>query len=96
MPTDDLLTWQRCNHFSEAKHLTRKDLLKRQLHRFAAAHGRTFDVMPTTFLVCASFAWDLSSPGKRCLFCLGLPPFLSPLGHRDLRRAAKLLEDLVQ
>jgi hypothetical protein len=32
-PLGDLLSWQRVNHFPEAKQLTRKDLLKRHMVR---------------------------------------------------------------
>jgi len=36
---DDLLAWQRVNHYPGAKELTRKDLLKRHLARCNALHG---------------------------------------------------------
>ncbi len=36
VPTSELLVWQRVNHFSEARQLTRKDLLKKHLAKYQA------------------------------------------------------------
>ncbi|KAG2495208.1 hypothetical protein HYH03_006814 [Edaphochlamys debaryana] len=56
-PAGELLTWQRVNHYAEARQLTRKDLLKKHLARYQAMHntGRSaalFDrLTPTTFVL---------------------------------------------
>ena len=49
---DELLPWQRVNHFPQARQLTRKDLLKKHLHRqrkLSERAAREFDIMPLTF-----------------------------------------------
>ncbi|KAJ0398676.1 hypothetical protein P43SY_006254 [Pythium insidiosum] len=49
-----LLVWQKVNHFKQAKALTRKDCLKRNLGKYAALGGRlrqAFDIAPMTFLL---------------------------------------------
>ncbi|GLC66151.1 hypothetical protein PLESTF_000390500 [Pleodorina starrii] len=57
VPVSELLVWQRVNHFSEARQLTRKDLLKKHLAKYQAMHntGRSaalFDrLTPTTFVL---------------------------------------------
>ena len=54
-PLQDLLVWQKVNHFPEAKQLTRKDLLNKHLVRYQVMHGSNsrlgplFACMPTTF-----------------------------------------------
>jgi hypothetical protein len=48
----ELLPWQRVNHFPQARHLTRKDLLKKHLQRQRQLSERlaeSFDIMPLTF-----------------------------------------------
>jgi hypothetical protein len=48
----ELLPWQRVNHFPQARHLTRKDLLKKHLQRQRQLSDRlaeSFDIMPLTF-----------------------------------------------
>jgi len=56
-PMGDLLSWQRVNHFPEAKQLTRKDLLKRHMVRHQIMHGSNsrvahlFCCLPTTFVL---------------------------------------------
>jgi hypothetical protein len=47
----ELLPWQRVNHFPQARHLTRKDLLKKHLQRQRQLSERlaeSFDIMPLT------------------------------------------------
>ncbi|KXZ49179.1 hypothetical protein GPECTOR_22g769 [Gonium pectorale] len=57
VPTNELLVWQRVNHFSEARQLTRKDFLKKHLAKYQNMHntGRSamlFDrLIPTTFVL---------------------------------------------
>ncbi|GFR52132.1 hypothetical protein Agub_g14647 [Astrephomene gubernaculifera] len=57
VPANELLVWQRVNHFAEARQLTRKDLLKKHLAKYQAMHntGRAaslFDrLTPTTFVL---------------------------------------------
>jgi tubulin polyglutamylase TTLL5 len=49
-----LIVWQRVNHFSDSKQLTRKDLLKKNLQRYADMSNKTaseFEIMPLTFLL---------------------------------------------
>lgn len=51
---NQLLTWQRVNHFHDSKQLTRKDLLKKNLQRFTDMTGKVaeaFEIMPQTFLL---------------------------------------------
>lgn len=54
-PLQDLLVWQRVNHFPESRQLTRKDLLAKHLARYQLMHGSSaklghlFSCMPTTF-----------------------------------------------
>ena len=48
----ELLPWQKVNHFPQARQLTRKDLLKKHLHRQRMRSDRAaeaFDIMPLTF-----------------------------------------------
>ena len=60
----EALVWQRANHFDNARHLTRKDLLKKRLERCAAVHagavkggsGSPFAVMPTTYVLPGEYA----------------------------------------
>eukprot|EP00798_Chlamydomonas_sp_ICE-L_P012583 gene12583-15807_t len=54
VPFNDLMIWQKVNHFPEAKQLTRKDLLKRHLVKYQVMHGggklgAQFDILPTTY-----------------------------------------------
>ena len=52
----ELLVWQRCNHFAAIKALTRKDLLKRHVEAARTAHGAAlFDIMPQTFQLPAEY-----------------------------------------
>ncbi|GIL75131.1 hypothetical protein Vretifemale_4908 [Volvox reticuliferus] len=57
VPVNDLMVWQRVNHFAEARQLTRKDLLKKHLAKYQVMHntGRSaalFDrLTPTTFVL---------------------------------------------
>ena len=49
-----LLVWQRVNHFEDSKQLTRKDLLKKNIHRFVSSSSlgmSEFDIMPQTFIL---------------------------------------------
>jgi hypothetical protein len=49
-----LLVWQRVNHFQDAKHLTRKDLLKKSLQRYTDTTSKTseaFEIMPQTYIL---------------------------------------------
>ena len=49
-----LLVFQRVNHFTDSKQLTRKDLLKKNLQRFTDMTGRaaaSFEIMPQTFVL---------------------------------------------
>ena len=49
---EELLPWQRVNHFPQARQLTRKDLLKKHLQRQrqrSERAGGLFDIMPLTF-----------------------------------------------
>ena len=49
-----LLIWQRVNHFTDSKQLTRKDLLKQNLQRFTNMSGRaaaSFEIMPQSFVL---------------------------------------------
>lgn len=51
---EQLVTWQRYNHFTDSKQLTRKDLLKRNLQRFTDVRSRaaeSFEIMPLTFVL---------------------------------------------
>lgn len=57
---DDLLTWQKVNHYPDARQLTRKDLLAKNLYRLQrrigfgpgpAPSSSPFAVMPTTYLL---------------------------------------------
>jgi tubulin polyglutamylase TTLL5 len=54
---NELLPWQRVNHFPHSRQLTRKDLLKKNLQRARAAPGRSdgYDVMPLTFALPAEY-----------------------------------------
>jgi tubulin polyglutamylase TTLL5 len=54
---NELLPWQRVNHFPHSRQLTRKDLLKKNLERARAAPGRAdaYDVMPLTFALPAEY-----------------------------------------
>eukprot|EP00741_Cyanophora_paradoxa_P021321 tig00021348_g20581.t1 len=48
----ELLVWQKVNHFPQAKQLTRKDLLKRNVGRYKSIPGKIgeeFDIAPVTF-----------------------------------------------
>ncbi|KDO24518.1 hypothetical protein SPRG_10333 [Saprolegnia parasitica CBS 223.65] len=49
-----LLVWQKVNHFAGAKALTRKDMLKKSLHRYTSLGGerlKSFDIAPETFIL---------------------------------------------
>ncbi|OQR97001.1 tubulin-tyrosine ligase family [Achlya hypogyna] len=49
-----LLAWQKVNHFAGAKALTRKDMLKKSLHRYTSLGGermKSFDIAPETFIL---------------------------------------------
>jgi len=49
-----LLVWQRVNHFVDSKQLTRKDILKKNLHRFTSMPGKASDafrIMPETYIL---------------------------------------------
>ncbi|RHY65440.1 hypothetical protein DYB34_008223 [Aphanomyces astaci] len=49
-----LLCWQKVNHFAGAKALTRKDMLKKSLQRYAAMGDKmkaSFDIAPETFIL---------------------------------------------
>ncbi|RHY69771.1 hypothetical protein DYB30_011844 [Aphanomyces astaci] len=49
-----LLCWQKVNHFAGAKALTRKDMLKKSLQRYAAMGDKMkacFDIAPETFIL---------------------------------------------
>ena len=49
---EELLPWQRVNHFPQARQLTRKDLLKKHLQRqqrLSERAAEAFDIMPLTF-----------------------------------------------
>eukprot|EP01041_Mallomonas_annulata_P005565 gene5565-11198_t len=49
-----LLVWQRVNHFKDSRELTRKDLLKKNLHRYTCMRSKAaaaFEIMPQTFLL---------------------------------------------
>jgi hypothetical protein len=54
-----LLIWQRVNHFQNSKELTRKDTLKKNLHKYTSAIGNKaachFEIMPQTFLLPAEY-----------------------------------------
>eukprot|EP00929_Paragymnodinium_shiwhaense_P034771 TRINITY_DN18876_c0_g1_i4.p1 TRINITY_DN18876_c0_g1~~TRINITY_DN18876_c0_g1_i4.p1 ORF type:complete len:1460 (-),score=402.22 TRINITY_DN18876_c0_g1_i4:65-4444(-) len=56
-----LCVWQKVNHYPEAKHLTRKDFLKRCIERYTRTGGKIaqyFHIMPRTFVL----------PKEYCLF----------------------------
>ncbi|KAH9080028.1 hypothetical protein Ae201684P_020607 [Aphanomyces euteiches] len=48
-----LLAWQKVNHFAGAKALTRKDMLKKSLHRYVSMGEKMkgFDIAPETFIL---------------------------------------------
>ncbi|OQS06659.1 tubulin polyglutamylase, partial [Thraustotheca clavata] len=49
-----LLMWQKVNHFAGAKAITRKDMLKKSLHRYTSLGGekmKSFDISPETFIL---------------------------------------------
>ena len=49
-PLNELLVWQRVNHFPKMKELCRKDALKRHLQRYNAMYtSGMFDFMASTF-----------------------------------------------
>lgn len=51
-PINNLLVWQKINHFPENKNITRKDLLKRNIERVQKLNKKTklaFDIIPLTF-----------------------------------------------
>ena len=52
---DQLLVWQRVNHFVDSRQLTRKDFLKKNVQRFVSdvndASVKFFDIMPKTFIL---------------------------------------------
>jgi hypothetical protein len=59
---DELNVWQRVNHFQEAKQMTRKDYLKKNIMRFRNIPGKVgdaFDILPMTFTL----------PGDYVQFC---------------------------
>ena len=62
-----LLCWQKVNHFAGARALTRKDLLKRNLHRYKSMGGkmRTFDILPETFVLPNEYVQFIDSFTKR-------------------------------
>lgn len=51
---NNLLVWQKVNHYPDSKELTRKDLLKRNIQRYTVMGGKggeNFNIMPLTFLL---------------------------------------------
>jgi len=71
----ELLPWQRVNHFPQSRQLTRKDLLKKNLHRRnAVVSGRlaeACDILPLTFILpkeyvafCDAFARCAEAEGE--------------------------------
>jgi hypothetical protein len=51
---NDLLVWQRVNHFMDSKQLTRKDYLKKNLARYTSMRGKAaeaFQIMPETYVL---------------------------------------------
>lgn len=49
-----LLVWQRCNHFSGAKNVSRKDFLKRNIEmamRMSPKAAQVFNITPLTFIL---------------------------------------------
>ena len=71
----ELLPWQRVNHFPQSRQLTRKDLLKKNLHRrHAVVSGRlaeACDILPLTFILpkeyvafCDAFARCAEAEGE--------------------------------
>mmetsp|Transcript_1057 Transcript_1057/g.3431 ORF Transcript_1057/g.3431 Transcript_1057/m.3431 type:complete len:998 (-) Transcript_1057:2293-5286(-) len=58
---NELLVWQRINHYPEIKQLTRKDLLKRHLERCRLIYGmgrgsEHFNLMPQTYILPSEYA----------------------------------------
>ncbi|EKX44541.1 hypothetical protein GUITHDRAFT_87440 [Guillardia theta CCMP2712] len=76
----DLNIWQRVNHFPEAKHLTRKDNLKRNVARYRNIPGKVgeyFDITPLTFTLpgeyvqfCTEFARKADLPTSKNLWIM--------------------------
>jgi tubulin polyglutamylase TTLL5 len=57
---DHLLVWQKVNHFTESRQLTRKDMLKRNIQSLTEMgkgkkSGEFFEIMPLTFLLPAEY-----------------------------------------
>lgn len=51
---NELLVWQRVNHFHDSKQLTRKDFLKKNLQKYTDMSSKAsgaFEIMPQTFLL---------------------------------------------
>jgi len=68
---EDLLTWQRVNHFQEAKQLTRKDNLKRNISRFRNIPGKigeAFDILPVTYTLPGDYVGFCTEFAKRYEF----------------------------
>ena len=85
---DELLPFQRVNHFPQARQLTRKDLLKKHLHRqrkLSERAAEAFDIMPLTFsLPSESLAFhDAFAECAEATASEGAPPnvwILKPVG----------------
>lgn len=73
---DELNVWQRVNHFPEAKQMTRKDHLKKNIMRYRNIPGKigeAFDILPLTFTLpgdyvqfCTEFAKRYDTDAKVC------------------------------
>jgi len=56
--TDNLLVWQKVNHFTENKQLVRKDLLKKNIERAMKVSKKAkevFNIIPQTFFLPQEF-----------------------------------------
>eukprot|EP00347_Sterkiella_histriomuscorum_P010309 403376796 len=59
-----LIVWQKCNHFSGAKNVSRKDFLKRNIERamkMSAKANQVFNMLPLTFILPKEYVGFLES-----------------------------------